>query len=69
MAAELSRVTSCKQIRAQFGLYQVKNHDQTARESHDLNMDFYGLKQLRATNSMQEWRFADGPLVARHCML
>ena len=49
----LSHVTSCKQIRAQFGLCQVKNHVQIAHESHDLNIDFCGFKQLSAKNSMQ----------------
>ena len=28
-----------------------QSHVQTARESHDLNMDFCGFKQLRVTNS------------------
>ena len=54
-------VTSCKQFRAQFKLWQVKSHVQTARESHDLNMDFCSFdnvfKQLLATNSMQELLF------------
>ena len=36
----LSRVMSDKQIRAHFKYYQIKTHVQTARESHDLNMDF-----------------------------
>ena len=39
----LSRVTSCKQFRAHFRLCQVKNHVQTARESHDLNMGLFVL--------------------------
>ena len=56
-AAMLSRVTLCKKIRAQFRLWQVKKHVQTARESHDLNMDFRGFNQLHATNSMQEYNF------------
>ena len=32
-------------------LCQVKSHVQTVCESHDLNMDFCGFKQLRLTNS------------------
>ena len=36
----LFRVTSCKQFRAESGLCQVKNHVQTARECHDLSIDF-----------------------------
>ena len=32
-----------------YRLCQVKSHVQTARESHDLNMDFCGFKQLRVT--------------------
>ena len=32
-------------------LCQVKSHVQIARESHDLNMVFYGCKQLCVTNS------------------
>ena len=47
----LSRVTSCKQIRAKFRPFLVKSHVQTARESHDLNMDFCGFEQIRVTNS------------------
>ena len=31
------------QFRAQFGLFQVENHVQTAYESHDSNMDFVHL--------------------------
>ena len=31
-------------------LCQVISHVQTAREYHDLNMDFCGFKQLRVTN-------------------
>ena len=57
----LSRVTSCKQLSAQFRLWQVKSHVQTAHESHDLNIDFCsfdnGFKQLLAMNSMQECIF------------
>ena len=34
--------------------FQVKNHVQTACESHDLNMDFCCFKQLGTANSMQE---------------
>ena len=37
--------------------YKFKSHVQTARESHDLNMDFCGFKQLRITNFMQEYCF------------
>ena len=32
-------------------LFQAKSHVQTACESHDLNMDFCGFKQLLVTNS------------------
>ena len=32
-------------------LCQVQSHVQTAHESHDLNMDFCGFKQLCVTNS------------------
>ena len=54
----LSCVTSCKQFRAQFRLFQVKNHVE-ACESHDFNMDFCsfdnGSKQLHVMYSMQEY--------------
>ena len=43
----LSRIMSCKQIRVQIGFVKLK----TACESHDLNMDFCGFKQLWVTNS------------------
>ena len=42
-------------VRVKFRLCQVKSHVQTATESHDLNMDFYGFKKLHPTNSMQEY--------------
>ena len=38
-------------------LCQAKSHVQTARESHDLNMDFAASKQLRVPIPMQEYRF------------
>ena len=51
------RVFSDKQIGAHFKYFQIKPHVQTARESHDLNMDFRsfdnGFKQLCVTNFMQ----------------
>ena len=54
----LSRVMSDKQIRGYFKYYQIKTNVQTARESHDLNMDFHsfdnGFKYLYITNSVQE---------------
>ena len=54
----ISHLMTCKQSRAQFKICQVKSHVQTY-ESHDLDMTFCsfdnGFKQLRATNSMQEW--------------
>ena len=57
-ACDAFRVLSYKQIRAHFKYCQVKSHVQTARESHDLNMDLCsfdnGFKQLCVTNSMQE---------------
>ena len=37
---KLSLMMSIKQIRAFFKYCQFKTHVQTARESHDLNMDF-----------------------------
>ena len=39
-------VMSGKQIKAQFRLCQVKTIFKTASESHYLNMDFRGFKQL-----------------------
>ena len=55
------RVLSDKQIGAHFKHFQIKTHVQTARESHDLNMDFRsfdnGFKQLCVTNFMQEFCF------------
>ena len=65
----ISHVTSCKHFRAYVRLCQVKNHVQTARESHDLNMNFYsfdnGFKQLCATNSMQEFYLSHMELYVR----
>ena len=50
---------SDKQINAHFKYYQIKTHVQTAREYHDLSMDFHsldnGFKQLCVTNFMQEY--------------
>ena len=55
------RLMSNKQIGANFKYCQIKTHVRTARESHDLNMDFRsfdnGFKQLRVTNSMHEYNF------------
>ena len=49
-AAKISSRMSDKQISAHFMYYQIKTHDQTAWESHDLNMDFHsfenGFKKL-----------------------
>ena len=54
------RVFSDKQIGAHCKGNKNKTHVQTARESHDLNMDFRlfdnGFKQLCVTNFMQECR-------------
>ena len=51
-------VLSDKHIRAHFKYFQIKTHVQTARESHDLTMDFRsfdnGFKQLCVANFMQE---------------
>ena len=33
------------------------SHVRTASESRDLNMDYFGFKQLRVTNSFQEYVF------------
>ena len=50
----------CKKLRAHFKNCQVKTHVQTARESHDLNMDYRsfdnGFKQLCVKVFMQEYR-------------
>ena len=56
----LSPVTSWKQIRVQFRLSQVETYVHTACESHDLNMDFCGFKQLLATISKQELALEHG---------
>ena len=45
----VSHVMSYKQIRAHFKYCQVDTHVQTARESHDLNIDFVHLTM--ASNS------------------
>ena len=42
---------------AQFRFCQVKNHVQTACESHDLSMDSCIFNQPRATNFIQEYMF------------
>ena len=43
-------ITSCRECMAHFKYFQVQTHVQTARESPDLNMEFYsfdnGCKQL-----------------------
>ena len=50
---------SDKHIRVHFKYFKTKTHVQTARESHDLNMDFRsfdnGFKQLCVVNFMQEY--------------
>ena len=47
--------------RGSFKYFQIKTHVQTAREAHDLNMDFgsfdNGFEQLCITNFMQEYSF------------
>ena len=52
------RVLLEKQIGAHLKYFQIKTHVQTARESHDLNMDFRsfnkGFKQLCIMYFMQE---------------
>ena len=52
-------VLSDGQIGAYFKYCQIKIHVHTARESHDLNMDFRsfdnGFKQHCVTNFMQEY--------------
>ena len=57
-AAKISCLMSDKQISAHFMYYQIKTHDQTSWESHDLNIDFLsfekGFKQLCVTNFLQE---------------
>ena len=49
----LSYVTPSKKIRAQIGYFKAKNHVQTARESHDLNM---ASNSLALQISMQEYK-------------
>ena len=46
-----SRVASMQANQGRDRLCQDKSHVQIARESHDLNMDFFGFKRLRVTNS------------------
>ena len=62
----LSRVMSDKHTRTHFKYCQIKTHVQTARESHDMNMDFHsfdnGFKQLCVTNFMQEYTIINMPL-------
>ena len=52
----ISHVMSAKHIRAHFKYCQIKTRVQTARDSHDLNMDFRpfdnGSEQLCVTNFM-----------------
>ena len=51
---------SDKEIRAHFKYPQIKTHVKTARESHNLNMDFRSFdndfKQLLVRNFMQEYK-------------
>ena len=46
-----SRVASMQANQVRDRLCQAKSNFQTARESHELNMDFFGFKQLRVTIS------------------
>ena len=71
----LSRAVPDRQFRAHniLSIIKIKTDVQTARESHDLIMDYRsfdnGFKQLCVTKFMQEWHFVDRPIVSRFHVL
>ena len=53
---------SCKQFGAHFKFCQVKTHDQTAYEHHDLNISQWFQKASVCAKIMQEFKFTYLPL-------
>ena len=53
---------SCKQFRTLFKFCQVKTHDQTACEPHDLNVSQWFQKASVCAKIMQKFKFTYLPL-------